>query len=114
MDRSGQTDALQFARSCDLDLAVAFRLGSLEGSPRPRPRPNAVLDTPSLRHAGHDDAEHADLFIVGASPAPEASLTPAAQLWADNKPLTIPFRTSFRSNAGGSGRTYVDVSRRLR
>lgn len=107
MDRSGQSDLLQFARSCDVDLPVAFSLRSLEGSPRPRPRPSAVLDAPSLRHAGHDDAEHADLYIVCASGARSPTLTPAAQLWADNKPLTIPFRTSFRSNAGGTGRTSV-------
>ncbi|KAG1727714.1 atypical PIKK PI3K protein kinase [Suillus lakei] len=70
MDKDNRDDFI-FAKLSDLKLPVTFRISQLEGS-IPQPFHGARSSTLS------------DLYV-------------SCQLLADNKPLTIPFRTSFKA-----------------
>ncbi|KAJ3525845.1 hypothetical protein NMY22_g10404 [Coprinellus aureogranulatus] len=74
MDKDGRDD-FTFARLSDLKLPVTFRISQLEGIRKPKSF-TEVLENPELRFH--------DLYVT-------------CQLIADNKPLTIPFRTSFKA-----------------
>ncbi|PLW41324.1 hypothetical protein PCANC_17341 [Puccinia coronata f. sp. avenae] len=83
MERLAEAEqALTLAKSCDIDLPVTLRISRIEGnytrSPRVgRPFPNA------RSHQSH------------SSPLPD--LYVAVQLWAENRPLTLPFYTPHKN-----------------
>ncbi|KAF8220972.1 atypical/PIKK/PI3K protein kinase [Tricholoma matsutake] len=82
MDKDNRDD-FTFARLTHLKLPVTFRISQLEGIRRPRPF-TELLVKPELRFHGVQLSTLSDLFVT-------------CQLIADNKPLTIPFRTSFKA-----------------
>ncbi|KAJ8590465.1 atypical/PIKK/PI3K protein kinase [Rhizopogon salebrosus TDB-379] len=82
MDKDNRDD-FTFAKLSDLKLPVTFRISQLEGS-RPQPSVSELLENPDLRFHGAQSSTLSDLYV-------------SCQLLADNKPLTIPFRTSFKA-----------------
>ncbi|KAG8929907.1 Phosphatidylinositol (PI) 3-kinase [Tulasnella sp. 418] len=72
-----------FARLSDINLQVTFRISQLEGIRKPRPY-SELLEKPELRFAGVQSEGLSDIYVT-------------CQLVADNKPLTIPYRTSFKA-----------------
>ncbi|KAJ3480520.1 hypothetical protein NLI96_g8291 [Meripilus lineatus] len=82
MDKDNRDD-FTFAKLSDLKLPVTFRISQLEGIRTPRPF-TELLEKPELRFHGVQQPGFSDLYVT-------------CQLLADNKPLTIPFRTSFKS-----------------
>ncbi|KZP27427.1 atypical/PIKK/PI3K protein kinase [Athelia psychrophila] len=82
MDKDNKDD-FTFAKLSDLKLPVTFRISQLEGTRHPKPL-TELLDHPELRFHGVQSSTLSDLYIT-------------CQLIADNKPLTIPFRTSFKA-----------------
>ncbi|KAF8515401.1 atypical/PIKK/PI3K protein kinase [Hysterangium stoloniferum] len=82
MDKDNPKD-FTFARLSDLKLNATFRISQLEGMRKPRLF-TELLDHPELRFAGVQSSNLSDLYVT-------------CQLFADNKPLTIPYRTSFKA-----------------
>ncbi|THH27396.1 hypothetical protein EUX98_g6791 [Antrodiella citrinella] len=82
MDKDNRDD-FTFAKLKDLKLPVTFRISQLEGTRHPKPF-SEILEHPELRFHGVQQPGFSDLYVT-------------CQLVAENKPLTIPFRTSFKS-----------------
>ncbi|KAI0636200.1 atypical/PIKK/PI3K protein kinase [Trametes polyzona] len=83
MDKDNRDD-FTFAKLSDLKMPVTFRISQLEGTRKPHPF-TEVLEKPELRfHGVQQSPDFSDLYVT-------------CQLVADNKPLTIPFRTSFKA-----------------
>lgn len=82
MDKDNRDD-FTFAKLSDLKLPVTFRVSQLEGT-RQRKSVLEVLEEPELRYYGAQSSTLSDLYVT-------------CQLVAENKPLTIPFRTSFKA-----------------
>ncbi|KAF9070787.1 putative atypical/PIKK/PI3K protein kinase [Rhodocollybia butyracea] len=82
MDKDHRDD-FTFARLSDIKLPVTFRISQLEGNRKPRTF-TEVLENPDLKFHGAQSSTLSDLYVI-------------CQLIADNKPLTIPFRTSFKA-----------------
>ncbi|KAN0128791.1 Protein kinase-like domain containing protein [Lactarius tabidus] len=82
MDKENKED-FSFGRSCDLKVPVTFRISQLEGVRHPRPF-TELIERPELRFHGVQSPTLSDLYVT-------------CQLLADNKPLTIPFRTSYKA-----------------
>ncbi|KAH9930146.1 atypical/PIKK/PI3K protein kinase [Fomitopsis serialis] len=83
MDKDNRDD-FTFAKLSDLKLPVTFRISQLEGTRKPHPF-TELLEKPDLRfHGVQQSPELSDLYVT-------------CQLVADNKPLTIPFRTSYKA-----------------
>ncbi|KAG6832644.1 hypothetical protein H0H87_001017 [Tephrocybe sp. NHM501043] len=82
MDKDNRDD-FTFAKLSDLKLPVTFRISSLEGNRSSRTF-TELLEQPELRFYGVQSSTLSDLYVT-------------CQLVADNKPLTIPFRTSFKA-----------------
>ncbi|ETW79232.1 hypothetical protein HETIRDRAFT_387555 [Heterobasidion irregulare TC 32-1] len=76
-------DDFTFARLSDLKLPVTFRISQLEGIRHPKSF-TEVIENPELRFRGVQSSSLSDLYVT-------------CQLVADNKPLTIPFRTSYKA-----------------
>ncbi|KAE8211324.1 hypothetical protein CF327_g4909, partial [Tilletia walkeri] len=102
MDR----DPYEFVRLSDVSLDLAVRVSSLQGR---LPRLNKVqllLDDPAAKQWGthqtaDEDATFPDLYVD-------------CQLWADNKPLSIPFRTSHKVlNASLQWKEWITIPIRL-
>ncbi|EDR08725.1 uncharacterized protein LACBIDRAFT_249530 [Laccaria bicolor S238N-H82] len=82
MDKDNRDD-FTFAKLSDIKHPVTFRISQLEGVRRPK-SVTELLQHPELRFHGIQSPTLSDLYVT-------------CQLVADNKPLTIPFRTSFKS-----------------
>ncbi|KAH6909088.1 atypical/PIKK/PI3K protein kinase [Coprinopsis sp. MPI-PUGE-AT-0042] len=82
MDKDSRDD-FTFARLSDLKLPVTFRISQLEGI-RKLKSFTEVLENPDLQFHGLQQTTLSDLYVT-------------CQLIADNKPLTIPYRTSFKA-----------------
>ncbi|ESK92357.1 atypical pikk pi3k protein kinase [Moniliophthora roreri MCA 2997] len=82
MDKDNRDD-FTFAKLTDLKLPVTFRISQLEGIRQPRSF-TELLEHPELKFHGVQSPNLSDLYVT-------------CQLVADNKPLTIPFRTSFKA-----------------
>ncbi|KAG7092293.1 hypothetical protein E1B28_008655 [Marasmius oreades] len=82
MDKENRDD-FTFAKLCDLKQPVTFRISQLEGNRTPKSF-TEILENPQLRFHGLQSPTLSDLYVT-------------CQLVADNKPLTIPFRTSFKA-----------------
>ncbi|CAM0142069.1 Phosphatidylinositol (PI) 3-kinase [Umbelopsis sp. WA50703] len=72
-----------FCLTRDLDLPVSVRISSLEGT-RKKKSYTQLLDNPELKFAGLQVSDHSDLYAT-------------VQVYADNKPLTVPVRTSYKA-----------------
>ncbi|SJK99956.1 related to phosphatidylinositol 3-kinase [Armillaria ostoyae] len=82
MDKDNRDD-FTFATLSNLKMPVTFRINQLEGIRHPRSF-SELLNKPELRFHGVQSATLSDLYVT-------------CQLVADNKPLTIPFRTAFKA-----------------
>ncbi|KDQ24549.1 hypothetical protein PLEOSDRAFT_1067370 [Pleurotus ostreatus PC15] len=82
MDKDSRDD-FTFAKLSDLNMPVTLRISQLEGMRKPKSF-REILDNPELRFHGVQLPTLSDLYVT-------------CQLVADNKPLTIPFRTSFKA-----------------
>ncbi|KAF9000637.1 atypical/PIKK/PI3K protein kinase [Cyathus striatus] len=82
MDKDHRDD-FTFARLSDLKLPVTFRISELQGIRKPKSF-TELLENPDLRFHGVQQSALSDLYVT-------------CQLLADNKPLTIPFRTSYKA-----------------
>ncbi|KAI0071970.1 atypical/PIKK/PI3K protein kinase [Panus rudis PR-1116 ss-1] len=82
MDKDNRDD-FTFAKLSDLKFPVTVRISQLEGTRHPKPF-TELLEKPELRFHGVQQPGFSDLYVT-------------CQLIADNKPLTIPFRTSFKA-----------------
>lgn len=79
---------LTFIKHSDLDLLFTIKLASLEGT-IPTASLSSLLDHPHLKHAGAQQSIPSDLYVT-------------VSLYADNKVLCLPIRSShkvFRSKA---------------
>ncbi|CAG7852601.1 Phosphatidylinositol 3-kinase vps34 Short=PI3-kinase vps34; Short=PI3K vps34; Short=PtdIns-3-kinase vps34; AltName: Full=Vacuolar protein sorting-associated protein 34 [Serendipita indica DSM 11827] len=83
MDKDSNGREFHFAKLSDLKVPVTFRISQLEGTRKPLSF-TELLDKPELKHSGLQLPTLSDLYVT-------------CQLVADNKPLTIPFRTSFKA-----------------
>ncbi|KAH8117761.1 phosphatidylinositol 3-kinase [Phellopilus nigrolimitatus] len=82
MDRDNPKD-FTFAKSSSLKFPVTFRISQFEGNRRPRPFTD-IIDNPDLQFAGVQSSTLSDLYVT-------------CQLIANNKPLTIAYRTAFKA-----------------
>ncbi|PCH42649.1 phosphatidylinositol 3-kinase [Wolfiporia cocos MD-104 SS10] len=83
MDKDNRDD-FTFAKLSELKMPVTFRISQFEGTRKPRPY-TELLEKPELRfHGVQQSPELSDLYVT-------------CQLIADNKPLTIPSRTSYKA-----------------
>ncbi|EJD49671.1 phosphatidylinositol 3-kinase [Auricularia subglabra TFB-10046 SS5] len=83
MDKDNNSKDFTFAKLSDLKLPVTFRISQLEGTRKPRSY-TELLEHPELKFAGVQLPTLSDLYVT-------------VQLVADNKPLTIPYRTAFKA-----------------
>ncbi|TPX42182.1 hypothetical protein SeLEV6574_g05723 [Synchytrium endobioticum] len=84
MDTTGRTfKDYSYYLSADLNLFLHVKIASLEGI-LPQNPISDLLQDPYLRHAEPRDGRRPDLFVT-------------CQVHADNKPLTLPSKTAFKS-----------------
>ncbi|XP_066471116.1 phosphatidylinositol 3-kinase catalytic subunit type 3 isoform X1 [Tiliqua scincoides] len=72
-----------YVHSCDLDINVQLKIGSLEGK-REQKSYKAVLENPMLRFSGLYQETCSDLYVT-------------CQVFAEGKPLALPVRTSYKA-----------------
>ncbi|RIB03510.1 atypical PIKK PI3K protein kinase [Gigaspora rosea] len=72
-----------FCLTKDLDLPFTVRISSLEGI-REKKSFTTILSDPSLKFTGVQTSNFSDLYV-------------SIQLYCDNKPLTVPIKTSYKS-----------------
>uniref|UniRef100_A0A3Q3JRV4 Phosphatidylinositol 3-kinase catalytic subunit type 3 n=1 Tax=Monopterus albus TaxID=43700 RepID=A0A3Q3JRV4_MONAL len=85
------TDKFNYVYSCDLDINVQLKIGSLEGK-REQKSYKVLLEDPMLRFSGLYQDNCSDLYVT-------------CQVFAEGKPLALPVRTSYKafSTPGGLG-----------
>ncbi|KAM3845140.1 phosphatidylinositol 3-kinase catalytic subunit type 3 isoform 6-T6 [Vipera latastei] len=79
----GEAEKFYYVHSCDLDLNVQLKIGSLEGK-REQKSYKAVLENPMLRFSGLYQETCSDLYVT-------------CQVFAEGKPLALPVRTSYKA-----------------
>ncbi|XP_013404834.1 phosphatidylinositol 3-kinase catalytic subunit type 3 [Lingula anatina] len=72
-----------YVYSCDLDVNVQLKIGTLEGK-RDRPGYKQLVNDPLLRFSGACKDSCSDLYVT-------------CQVYADGKPLTLPVRTAYKA-----------------
>uniref|UniRef100_A0A3B4WRU2 Phosphatidylinositol 3-kinase catalytic subunit type 3 n=1 Tax=Seriola lalandi dorsalis TaxID=1841481 RepID=A0A3B4WRU2_SERLL len=78
-----ETDKFNYVYSCDLDINVQLKIGSLEGK-REQKSYKALLEDPMLRFSGLYQENCSDLYVT-------------CQVFAEGKPLALPVRTSYKA-----------------
>ncbi|XP_072108538.1 phosphatidylinositol 3-kinase catalytic subunit type 3 isoform X1 [Mobula birostris] len=79
----GDTEKFYYVYSCDLDINVQLKIGSLEGK-REQKSYKALLEDPLLKFSGLYQETCSDLYVTG-------------QVFAEGKPLALPVRTSYKA-----------------
>nr|XP_056703985.1 phosphatidylinositol 3-kinase catalytic subunit type 3 [Euleptes europaea] len=79
----GEPEKFCYVYSCDLDINVQLKIGSLEGK-REQKSYKAVLENPMLRFSGLYQETCSDLYVT-------------CQVFAEGKPLALPVRTSYKA-----------------
>ncbi|KAM9400726.1 LOW QUALITY PROTEIN: phosphatidylinositol 3-kinase catalytic subunit type 3 [Salvelinus alpinus] len=77
------TDTFNYVYSCDLDINVQLKIGSLEGK-REQKSYKALLQDPMLRFSGLYQESCSDLYVT-------------CRVFAEGKPLALPVRTSYKA-----------------
>ncbi|XP_038646702.1 phosphatidylinositol 3-kinase catalytic subunit type 3 [Scyliorhinus canicula] len=77
------TEKFCYVYSCDLDINVQLKIGSLEGK-REQKSYTALLEDPLLKFSGLYQETCSDLYVTG-------------QVFAEGKPLALPVRTSYKA-----------------
>ncbi|XP_032741426.1 phosphatidylinositol 3-kinase catalytic subunit type 3 isoform X2 [Rattus rattus] len=78
----GEAEKFHYIYSCDLDINVQLKIGSLEGK-REQKSYKAVLEDPMLKFSGLYQETCSDLYVT-------------CQVFAEGKPLALPVRTSYK------------------
>ncbi|XP_008580698.1 PREDICTED: phosphatidylinositol 3-kinase catalytic subunit type 3-like, partial [Galeopterus variegatus] len=79
----GEAEKFYYIYSCDLDINVQLKIGSLEGK-REQKSYKAVLEDPMLKFSGLYQETCSDLYVT-------------CQVFAEGKPLALPVRTSYKA-----------------
>ncbi|XP_037661740.1 phosphatidylinositol 3-kinase catalytic subunit type 3 isoform X1 [Choloepus didactylus] len=79
----GEAEKFHYIYSCDLDINVQLKIGSLEGK-REQKSYKAVLEDPMLKFSGLYQDTCSDLYVT-------------CQAFAEGKPLALPVRTSYKA-----------------
>nr|CAA87094.1 phosphatidylinositol 3-kinase [Homo sapiens] len=79
----GEAEKFHYIYSCDLDINVQLKIGSLEGK-REQKSYNAVLEDPMLKFSGLYQETCSDLYVT-------------CQVFAEGKPSALPVRTSYKA-----------------
>ncbi|ELK28458.1 Phosphatidylinositol 3-kinase catalytic subunit type 3 [Myotis davidii] len=79
----GEAEKFHYIYSCDLDINVRLKIGSLEGK-REQKSYKAVLEDPMLKFSGLYQETCSDLYVT-------------CQVFAEGKPLALPVRTSYKA-----------------
>lgn len=79
----GEAEKFHYVYSCDLDINVQLKIGSLEGK-REQKSYKAVLQDPMLKFSGLYQETCSDLYVT-------------CQVFAEGKPLALPVRTSYKA-----------------
>ncbi|XP_025946464.1 phosphatidylinositol 3-kinase catalytic subunit type 3 isoform X8 [Apteryx rowi] len=79
----GEAEKLYYVYSCDLDINVQLKIGSLEGK-REQKSYKALLEDPMLKFSGLYQETCSDLYVT-------------CQVFAEGKPLALPVRTSYKA-----------------
>ncbi|XP_060685733.1 phosphatidylinositol 3-kinase catalytic subunit type 3 [Hemiscyllium ocellatum] len=79
----GDTEKFCYVYSCDLDINVQLKIGSLEGK-RGQKSYTALLEDPLLKFSGLYQETCSDLYVTG-------------QVFAEGKPLALPVQTSYKA-----------------
>ncbi|XP_047684046.1 phosphatidylinositol 3-kinase catalytic subunit type 3 isoform X2 [Prionailurus viverrinus] len=79
----GEAEKFHYIYSCDLDINVQLKIGSLEGK-REQKSYKAVLEDPMLKFSGLYQETCSDLYVT-------------CQVFAEGKPLALPVRTSYKA-----------------
>ncbi|XP_053427228.1 phosphatidylinositol 3-kinase catalytic subunit type 3-like isoform X4 [Nycticebus coucang] len=79
----GEAEKFHYIYSCDLDINVQLKIGSLEGK-REQKSYKAVLEDPMLKFSGLYQETCCDLYVT-------------CQVFAEGKPLALPVRTSYKA-----------------
>ncbi|CAG8433683.1 11263_t:CDS:10 [Ambispora gerdemannii] len=66
----------------DIDLLLPVKIATVEGSREKKPF-TALLEDPALKFTGVQTSDYSDIYVT-------------CQIFADNKPLTVPIRTSHK------------------
>lgn len=77
------SDRFYYVNSCDLDLNIQIKIGTLEGK-RQKPSYRELLEDPQLRFSGLYEDTCSDLYVT-------------CQIFADGKALTLPTRTCYKA-----------------
>ncbi|KAM9632960.1 phosphatidylinositol 3-kinase catalytic subunit type 3 isoform 4-T4 [Trichechus inunguis] len=79
----GESEKFHYIYSCDLDINVQLKIGSLEGK-REQKSYKAVLEDPMLKFSGLYQETCSDLYVT-------------CQVFTEGKPLALPVRTSYKA-----------------
>ncbi|XP_068931637.1 phosphatidylinositol 3-kinase catalytic subunit type 3 isoform X2 [Petaurus breviceps papuanus] len=79
----GEAEKFYYIYSCELDINVQLKIGSLEGK-REQKSYKAVLEDPMLKFSGLYQETCSDLYVT-------------CQVFAEGKPLALPVRTSYKA-----------------
>ncbi|XP_006889295.1 PREDICTED: phosphatidylinositol 3-kinase catalytic subunit type 3-like [Elephantulus edwardii] len=79
----GESEKFHYVYSCDLDINVQLKIGSLEGK-REQKNYRAVLEDPMLKFSGLYQDTCSDLYVT-------------CQVFTEGKPLALPVRTSYKA-----------------
>ncbi|KAK2177654.1 hypothetical protein NP493_587g04000 [Ridgeia piscesae] len=77
------TEKWRYVYSCDLDVNLEIKIGTLEGE-RQRPSYNELIDDPLLNFSGACQENCSDLYVT-------------CQIYADGRPLALPICTAYKS-----------------
>nr|QFR39795.1 phosphatidylinositol 3-kinase catalytic subunit [Azumapecten farreri] len=80
---SGMTDRFNYVYSCDLDVNVEIKIGTLEGE-RERPSYTELLEDSMLKFSGAYTEGCADLYVT-------------CQVFSDGRPLSLAVSTSYKA-----------------
>ncbi|XP_071166399.1 phosphatidylinositol 3-kinase catalytic subunit type 3-like isoform X3 [Mytilus edulis] len=77
------TDRFNYVYSCDLDVNVQIKIGTLEGE-RQRPSYQELLNDPMLKFSGAYQEGHSDLYVT-------------CRIYSDGRPLSLAVSTSYKA-----------------
>lgn len=77
------SDKFHYVYTCDLDVSLQVKIGTLEGK-REKPSFHALVDDPMLKFSGLYQEGCSDLYV-------------SCQVYADNIPLALPVRTAYKA-----------------
>lgn len=77
------TDRFNYVYSCDLDVNIQIKIGTLEGE-RQRPSYQDLINDPMLKFSGVYQEGHSDLYVT-------------CRIYSDGRPLSLAVSTSYKA-----------------